>query len=83
MRPRFTGPLNTNTRSWIRCHTITWFLGDSIREASHRMFKWIHYMDEKGYAIHTKSLSWTEGKEYEPGTLLMTYKPHDNFGSKP
>lgn len=77
---RFEGDLNVDTRLWITNQTVIFFKGETLRHALHKLFSWTHYLEEtKGYTATCISLSWTEGKEYEDGTILMTYKLHDRY----
>lgn len=77
MNHRFHDALNVETRIWIRAQTVTYFKGETLRHALHKMFTWIHYLGERDYGAECISLSWTEGKEHDDGTLLFTYKLND------
>lgn len=63
--------LNVETRSWLRCQTVTFFGGETIREALHKMFTWVHYMDFREYNVECISLSWADNQ------LLVVYKLKD------
>jgi hypothetical protein len=68
----FGGRLNIETRLWHRCQTITYFRAETLRAALHKLFEWVHYMDEtKDYIVQCVSLSWSDG------VLLITYTTKD------
>ena len=65
--------LVVETRRWYKCHTLTWFTGETLRLAMNKLFNWIRYMQNADYGILVKSTSYSEGK------LLVLYRLNDEI----
>ena len=64
--------LNVETRRWLKCKTVTWFTGDTIRDALHKFYTWVRYMEEQEYSIQPTSVSYGDKQ------LLVVYRFKDH-----